>query len=153
VDDGLTTMVSLLNFATLMVYVTVDVALYLNGCRILYHAWWAVGALVLGWLLVVVAYRGAVAQARSYGQQIRTAIDLYRFELLKALRCPVPATPQEERALWARLAAWLYNSDLGAVQDLGYDLGKQDQVAKKTENGAGEGEGSVRSLWQRLWGK
>ena len=153
VDDALTTMVSLLNFVTLMVYVAVDVAFYLDGCRIPYRAWWAVGALALGGLLVIVAYRGAVAQARSYGQQIRTAIDLYRFELLKALHLPLPATPQEERALWARLATWLYNNDLGAVRDLVYDLGKQDQGAGEPGKGAREGEESIRSLWQRLWGK
>ena len=35
-----------------------------------------------------------------------TDADLHRFELLKALHFPLPATPQEKRALWARLAAW-----------------------------------------------
>ena len=147
VDDALTTMVSLLNFATLMIYVAVDVTVYLSRCRIAYRVGWAAGALALGGLLVAVAYRGAAVQARSYGQQIRTAIDLYRFELLKALHLPLPATPQEERALWARLAAWLYNSDLGAVRDLDYDQGKEDQEAEKP------GERGIRSLWQRLWGK
>ena len=149
VDDGLTTMASLLNFATLMIYVAIDVALYLNGCLIPHRVWWAVGALALGGLLVVVAYRGAAAQARGYSQQIRIAVDLHRFKLLKALHVPLPATPQEERALWARLAAWLYNSDLGAVRDLGYDLEKQEEGAKEKEIG----EESIRSLWQRLWGK
>jgi hypothetical protein len=153
VDDALTTVISLLNFAALMVYVTADVALYLNGCRIAYCLWWAVGALALGILLIVVAYQGAVAQARSYGQHIRTAIDLYRFELLKALHLPLPATPWEERALWNRLATWLYNNDLGAARDLAYDLGKQDQEAKETEAGPSEGEEIIRSLWQHLWGK
>jgi hypothetical protein len=153
VDDALTTVVSLLNFAALMIYVTADVALYLNGCRIAYCLWWAVGALALGILLIVVAYRGAVAQTRSYGQHIRTAIDLYRFELLKALHLPLPATPWEERALWNRLAAWLYNNDLGAVRGLAYDLGKQDQEVTETEASPSEGEEIIRSLWQRLWGR
>jgi len=153
VDDALTTMVSLLNFATLMIYVAVDVALYLNGCRIPYRAGWALAALALGGLLFALAYRGAAAQARGYGQQIRTAIDLHRFELLKALHLPLPATPQEERALWARLAAWLYNSDLGAARDLDYDYGKQDQGAEEPEERAGENKKGLCSLWQRLWGK
>ncbi len=109
------------------VWVAVDVALYLRGGQIAQRVGWAVAALVLGGLLAVVAYRGAVAQARSYGQQIRTAIDLYRFELLKALHLRLPSTPQEERALWERLAAWLYNSDLGVVRDLSYDFGKKQQ--------------------------
>jgi len=153
VDDGLTTMVSLLNFATLMIYVMVDVVLYLSGCRIPHRAWWAAGALALGGLLCFAAYRGAVAQARGYGQQIRTAIDLYRFELLKALHLPLPAAPQEERALWSRLAAWLYNNDLGAVRELVYDVRMPDQEAKGTGEETMEGEEIIRSLWQRLWGK
>lgn len=153
VDDALITVVSLLNFALLTIYVAADVALYLNGCRIPYRLWWALGALALGILLILVAYRGAVAQARSYGQHIRTAVDLYRFQLLTALHLPLPATPLEERALWDRLAAWLYNNDLGAVRDLAYDLGKPDQEAKETENSPSEDEETIRSLWQRLWGK
>ncbi len=107
-----------------------DVVLYLSGCRIPHRAWWAAGVLALDGLLCFAAYRGAVAQARGYGQQIRTAIDLYRFELLKALHLPLPAAPQEERALWSRLAAWLYNTDLGAMRELVYDVGMPDQEAK-----------------------
>lgn len=152
VDDALTTMVSLLNFATLMAYVMIDVALYLKGCQVAHRVWWAGAALALGGLLVVVAYQSAVAQARSYGQQIRTAIDLYRFELLKALHCPLPVTPQEERALWARLAAWLYNTDLGAVRDFAYEE-KQDQGGGDPSEATAEGKKTIRALWQHLWGK
>ena len=65
---------------------------------------------------------------------------------------PLPATPQEERALWARLAAWLYNNDLGAVRDLAYDSGPE-HGGGNTEQNAGENEESTRSLWQRMWGK
>ncbi len=155
VDNALTTMIALLNWATLMVGVTLDVALYLNGCRIPHRAWWTVGAVLGGGLLILVAYWGALAQARSYGQQIRVVIDLHRFELLKALHSPLPANPQDERALWARLAAWLYNSDLGAVRGLLYDVGKTGAESEGLESVAGvdEGEEIIRSLWQRLWGK
>jgi hypothetical protein len=153
VDDGLTTMVSLLNLSALLVYVAVDVALYLNGCRIPHRVWWAAAALALGGLLFIVAYRGAVAQARGYGQQIRIAIDLHRFKLLEALHLPLPATPQEERALWARLADWLYNSDLGAVRGLAYDVEKQDQRAGEPGEEARGDEEGIHPLLQRLWGK
>ena len=151
VEDGLTTMLSLLNLTTLLIYVVVDDALYLNSCRIAHRAWWVLGALVLGGLLASIAYLGAVAQARGYGQQIRTAVDLHRFALLEALHCPLPTTPLEERALWEQLAAWLYNNDLGVVRQLVYDSGKRDQ--RDGDPGSGEGEEIVRSLWQRLWGK
>ncbi len=157
VDDGLTTIVSLLNLSALMIYVSVDVAVYLSSRHIPHRAWWAAGAMALGGLLCFAAYQGAVAQARSYGQQIRTAIDLHRFELLKALHLPLPATPQEERVLWARLGAWLYNNDLGATRSLVYDLGKPHQAAKEEMGKAEEAEATheeiVRTLWRRLWGK
>ncbi len=47
-----------------------------------------------------VSYCGAVAAARDYGDQVRTAFDLHRFALLQALRLPLPMNPPEERRLW-----------------------------------------------------
>jgi hypothetical protein len=49
------------------------------------------------------AYCGAVAAARDYGDQIRTAFDLHRFELLDALRVPLPMNRSEERRLWSEV--------------------------------------------------
>jgi hypothetical protein len=70
------------------------------------HGWWllvAVGCLVLAWL----AYRSAVAAAIAYGEGIRTAVDLHRFSLLQALHLPLPATPEEERALNGKVSRFL----------------------------------------------
>jgi hypothetical protein len=70
------------------------------------HGWWLlvpVGLVALSWL----SYRGAVAAALSYGEGIRTGIDLHRFELLKALHLPLPATLAEEREVNERLSAFL----------------------------------------------
>ena len=61
------------------------------------------GCLVLAWL----AYRAAVAAAIAYGESIRAAVDLHRFTLLESLHLPLPATPEEERALNARLSRFL----------------------------------------------
>lgn len=58
-----------------------------------------IAVVAVGLLLARLSYLGAVAQARGYGQQIRASIDLYRFDLLKALHQSLPASPQEERAL------------------------------------------------------
>ena len=63
----------------------------------------AAGWLMLAWL----AYRAAVAAAIAYGESIRTAVDLHRFTLLQAFHLPLPATPEEERALNARLSRFL----------------------------------------------
>ena len=48
-----------------------------------------------------VTYCGAVAAARDYGDQVRTAFDLNRFALISALRYPLPADLAEEKALWS----------------------------------------------------
>ena len=83
--------------------------------------------LVVGLLLARLSYLGAVTQARGYGQQMRASIDLYRFDLLKALHQSLPASPQKERALWGQLAAWLYNQDRGVARKLVYDHKDKDK--------------------------
>jgi hypothetical protein len=61
---------------------------------------WTFVALVGGSLVALVAYRGAHAPAEIYGDHIRAAFDLHRFELLATLRAPRPATYAEERRIW-----------------------------------------------------
>ena len=81
------------------------------------HGWWLlvpVGCLVLAWL----AYRSALAAAIAYGESIRTAVDLHRFTLLEALHLPLPATPEEERALNAKLSRFLLQ---GVPLDVAYE--------------------------------
>jgi hypothetical protein len=78
----------------------------ISAALLVTHGWWllvAAGWLVLTWL----AYRAAVAAATAYGESIRTAVDLHRFTLLQAFHLPLPATPDEERALNARLSRFL----------------------------------------------
>lgn len=70
------------------------------------HGWWlAVPATCL--LLAYLAYRGAVAAAVGYGEQMRAAIDLHRFDLLRALHAPLPADRDQERLANAQLMALL----------------------------------------------
>jgi hypothetical protein len=59
-------------------------------------------------------------QAYIYGEILRVAIDLYRFDLLKALHQSLPETPNEEIELWDKLLKWLYISDRGCVTDVKY---------------------------------
>ena len=117
IEDALTMMIALLNLAALLLCVALDTAIYLLLCH---QPAWSGVALTAGLLLAWLAWQGAVIQARSYGQRLRTAIDLHRFEVLEALRLPLPQTPQEERALWGKLEAWLYNYDLGEAMTLRY---------------------------------
>ncbi len=115
IQDALTPMLMLLNLASLAAVLTLVGAIYLAA----HQVWWrAMAVLVLGLAVAWLSYLGAVTQGRSYGQVIRTAVDLHRFDLLGALHLPLPANPQKERQTWAQLAAWLYNQDRGAIQQL-----------------------------------
>jgi hypothetical protein len=119
IDGALTLVVALLNFSLLMVLVALGGSVYLgiegNWLRILLVALGGIG-------LSFVSYRAAVAQAQDYGERIRSAIDLYRFDLLKALHQPLPETLNDESGLWERLMLWLYSNDRVAVADMKYDL-------------------------------
>ena len=137
INDALASMLALLNFATLIVCVAIDGTIYLAACWAPNNGLWAVAALAVGLLIAAVSYQGAVAQARSYGQQIRAAVDLHRFDVLKTMHHPLPKTPQEERALWAQLSQWLYNQDRGAAQALVYAHGKKEQSEGQAKNAAG----------------
>ncbi len=68
----------------------------------------------LAWL----SYRGAVAAALAYGTGIRVAIDLHRFELLRALHVPLPATRSAEIALNRQLSSFLLQ---GVAVEFEYD--------------------------------
>jgi hypothetical protein len=71
--------------------------------------WWPwrllmpAGLLVLGW----VSYRAAVSAAIAYGDGLRLAFDLSRFDLLAALHLPLPADADSELAANRRLSAFL----------------------------------------------
>jgi hypothetical protein len=86
----------------------------------------AASALVVGFLVCVVAlsarspvllvvavtagltaqigYRGAVRAAHAYGEALRVAFDLHRFDMLAALRIPLPQSADQERALGNELS-------------------------------------------------
>ena len=84
------------------------------------HRWWLL--VPVGCLgLAALAYRGAVAAAVGYGDQLCAAIDLHRFDLLRALHIPLPATLEQERATNERLVTLL--RDGTASGDLPYAHG------------------------------
>jgi hypothetical protein len=122
VEEALTSLVALLNLAALLMLVALDGSIYFYRAHL---AWWAVlaGGSALAWLI----YSGAVVQARSYGERLRAAVDLHRFDLLKALHVSLPAGPLEEQDRWEQLASWLYRHDLGTAYKLGYDHGEKEE--------------------------
>jgi hypothetical protein len=58
------------------------------------------------------SYRAAVAVAREYGTMMATVVDLYRFDLLRALHLPLPSDRIEEREANAQLCKVLKAGDL-----------------------------------------
>jgi hypothetical protein len=67
------------------------------------YGWWAMAvlaALALAWL----SYRGSMNAAIAYGELLESAIDLHRFDLLRALHLPLPADPEAERTLNGQLS-------------------------------------------------
>jgi len=95
------------------------------------HGWWLlvpVVSLALAWI----SYRGAVQAAMAYGEGIRVAIDLHRFDMLAALHLALPPTLEEERAGNARLSSFLLQ---GHPADFVYDHGS----APASDAGPGAG--------------
>ncbi len=56
-----------------------------------------------GMLVSLAAYRAAVSSAVEYGAQLRAGVDLYRTEVLRHLRWPLPHTERQEQEMWAEV--------------------------------------------------
>lgn len=97
--------------------VTFGVATVASAGLLFQHGWWLavpLASLVLAWM----SYRGAVASALAYVLGIRTAVDLHRFELLRALHLPLPPDPQAEKQTNVLLSDFLRQ---GVPMDVRYD--------------------------------
>lgn len=112
IDDSLVPIIALLNLATQIGIISLIGFAYL--C-IQYIESWEFGTLlaasitlIAGLILTFTAYQGAVSQAKTYGVLIRSAVDLYRFDLLKILHQSMPSNLAEERKLWDNMIKWVY---------------------------------------------
>jgi hypothetical protein len=59
--------------------------------------WW-LSVPVVAAAVARLSYVSAVSAAVAYGESVHVAFDLHRFDLLRALHLPLPATPAQERA-------------------------------------------------------
>ena len=67
---------------------------------------------VLFFVLAAFFYVFAIGRAKAWGEQVKSAFDLYRFSLLSALGYQQqPATSFEEQALWRKITAQLFYPD------------------------------------------
>lgn len=99
------------------------------------RAYWIIA---MSAVLCCLSYMGAIAAATEYGVFIKTAYDLYRFELLKAARLPLPKDPTEELATFIMLSN-LYSKTTTAfggahglalltLLNTAYDSEKKDEI-------------------------
>jgi len=65
---------------------------------------WALVALPIAWLV----YQGMIQSAGVYGDLIRAAFDLHRFDLYKTMDWPLPETPEGEDTLGKQLTEYLF---------------------------------------------
>jgi hypothetical protein len=74
--------------------------------------WPLLGKLLFFALLTVVFYYLSVNRAHDWGSQVKSAFDLYRFDLLKALGyLQRPFSYQEERVLWSTISSQILFPD------------------------------------------
>ncbi|QJS99438.1 hypothetical protein G9272_03225 [Streptomyces asoensis] len=78
--------------------VTTAVTALVSTVLLLRSGWWVLLALAPA-AVALLAYHGAVQAALTYGDAVRAAFELHRFDLLQALHLPLPDSLQEERSL------------------------------------------------------
>jgi hypothetical protein len=82
--------------------------------------WWLlVAAIPLA--LSQLAYLGALQAGIAYGESVRSAFDLHRFELLRALHLPLPVDPHAEREANLALCLQWRQGNHGAISRAPYD--------------------------------
>jgi len=57
-----------------------------------------------------VAYLNAAQSALAYGELLKTAFDLYRWQVLEALHLDLPADLESERELWGEISGLFYRN-------------------------------------------
>jgi hypothetical protein len=68
--------------------------------------------LIVGWIVMYLAYQAAIQDAKSYGELIRAAFDLHRFDLYHSLHMPLPTqNGNEEREKGDMVTRFLWRGD------------------------------------------
>ena len=74
--------------------------------------WWLALALA-PFVLAAMAYRAGISAAAAYGEAVRSAFDLHRFDVLAALHLALPSDPDSEVVFNRRLSRfWVQNVPL-----------------------------------------
>jgi hypothetical protein len=84
----------------------------------------------LGWPFSWICYHNAVQRALAYSEQLKAMFDLYRHDLLEALKLPIPSDANVEYGEWSDLSDFFYNNVPMSPPKLRSDkLHSWDQVA------------------------
>lgn len=86
--------------------------------------WWILKIAVM-FFLAYLFYLGSINRATAWGATVKSAFDLYRWDLLKQLGyTSLPATMAEERALWGDISRQMIVGDQDTVRLPQYDPGQ-----------------------------
>jgi hypothetical protein len=105
---------------TVRLCVVLGIAALISTALLAAHGWWLTVPAVtaaLSW----VAYRAAVRAAASYGQTLRQAFDLHRFDMLRGLHYPLPADPVQELAFNRQLSQYFQEGPDNEEPAFAYD--------------------------------
>jgi hypothetical protein len=107
-DETLLPLVTLTNLSLILM---VDAAA--SGIWLAVDARWIAALLSFAALMVTafLAYLASLSAAGSYAECVRTAFDLYRSDVLSAMRLPLPTDLIAERHLWEALTQWVYRGE------------------------------------------
>lgn len=90
------------------------------------------------------AYQGILGSARLYAEQIRTAFDLYRHELLKQMRLKLPDSLSDEKVVWDAVNQLLYRNNPWEHPEVWRYAGEKPRIDEK------KGETWLRKLTKCL---
>lgn len=103
-------------------FIHVDLPAYVYEQRVIIYA--VVGLAAL--LIAGAFYRASLVSVAEFGNMIRSAYNLFRLDLLKALRYPLPRDSDSERDLWTAISHMVmegYSWDTIESEALIYDHG------------------------------
>jgi hypothetical protein len=93
-----------LDFLILSSYLTgLWTLIWLCVLGVFHSSVWFIAIALGGPVITYCWYLAASEQYRAFNDVLSTSLDIYRFDLLKALRMPIPVDVQEERLIWGQL--------------------------------------------------
>jgi hypothetical protein len=95
------------NHAQLLYFISVDREPLIYQQRIGIYFFIAIVAAIVAWFF----YEASLLNVSQYGSMIKTAYDLYRFNLLEAFHIELPDTLQAEKKLWKQLGKFMTGND------------------------------------------